>query len=76
MSVNSASLFAPIEARKPKLAVVAIGIRRRGVGRDNGARRRTYSPERHTDANTARGLLLFTATLSDSGTPEVMLEVA
>jgi hypothetical protein len=36
MSVNSASLFAPIEARKPKLAVVEIGVRRRTVGRDNG----------------------------------------
>jgi hypothetical protein len=76
MSVNFASLFAPIEARKPKLAVVATDPASANADRDNGARRRTYSPERYTDANTARGLLLFTTTLSDSGTPEVMLEVA
>src|SRR5215218_11392747 len=31
MTVNSASLFSPIEARKPKLAVVVIGVGRRGV---------------------------------------------
>jgi hypothetical protein len=36
MTVDSASLFAPIEARKPKLAVVAIGVDRRGVDVENG----------------------------------------
>jgi hypothetical protein len=35
MTANSATLFALIEARKPKLAVILIGVRRRGVGRDN-----------------------------------------